>query len=90
MEYSHDQIKMLSGRKVRDGPSLPAKDLAINDTWVNQKQVDWRIKGGVGMVKDQIACGSCWTFGTIGCLEARINIQMMKKNKAHSLLSFSE
>jgi cathepsin H len=41
----------------------------IPSTW------DWRSVGGVSPVKNQGACGSCWTFSTVGCLEARALIK---------------
>jgi len=37
--------------------------------------VDWRERGVISEVKNQGNCGSCWTFSTVGCLEAHLAIK---------------
>ncbi|TNJ26927.1 Cathepsin L [Giardia muris] len=56
------------------------------------RALDWRVRGVLSMVKDQVACGSCWAFGAIGTIEALINIHRLADGDHHSapLLRLSE
>lgn len=49
--------------------------------------VDWRNNGGnfVTSIKDQKACGSCVSFGTIATIEARINVACKRPGTAPDL-----
>jgi len=92
-EYSPEDILRIRGgyRRAKDpAPSLPTKELEVDPEFISRPHLDWRIKGAIGFVKDQVSCGSCWTFATIGVLESRINIKRMQDEPGAPLLVFSE
>jgi len=49
-------------------------DRKFNDDDIPE-HFDWRDFGGVSPVKNQGHCGSCWTFSTVGCMEAHYLIK---------------
>ena len=57
---------------------VKSKNVNIPDSF------DWRSNGMVSPVKNQGNCGSCWTFSTIGSLQAHWNILGKGKNETFS------
>jgi len=48
------------------------------------KEIDWRKEGVVSSVKNQLDCGSCWSFSAVGAIEGEWSL------KHHKLYNLSE
>ena len=77
--WTFDEKKRLNGWEPAMFPTEETELLESNGGSIN-----WVELGAVGPVKNQGACGSCWSFSATGTLEGAHQI------KTKELLSFSE
>ena len=56
--------------------TLPETPAESNESYSYPSTLDYRVTGFVGPVKDQGACGSCWSFSTVGVLEGNERQQL--------------
>lgn len=67
MDYyrlNKDTVREEQHCSATQGPAKDQSQVNIPASW------DWRENNGVTPVKNQGSCGSCWTFSTVGALEA--------------------
>lgn len=68
--------KPKKGRHLQTSHELEGIIKSTHHNEIVPEAFDWRTQGIVSPAKDQAQCGSCWTFGAIGHLEA-----LLKKNE---------
>jgi len=66
------EMKRILGMKT-EGIDVPVADGSLDESTL-ASSIDWRTRNAVNAVKDQGACGSCWSFATAASLEGAYSV----------------
>jgi len=74
-EFKQDKLMAPQECSATNSFTIPPKAVSVPESF------DWTSTGMVSPVKNQGSCGSCWTFSTVGALEAHWNILGKGRNQ---------
>jgi len=87
-EYSDLSMKEFLEKKAGFSTPKPTADsFRLNNSNLTQStpsEVDWRQRGAVNPIKNQLSCGSCFAFSAVAAVEGRYAV------KTGDLLKLSE
>lgn len=66
-------MKLMRG--YRPKTMLSNSNPKVLDTTNLTDAIDWRVKGAVTPVKNQLSCGSCWAFSSVDAVEGAMFIK---------------